>query len=170
MGVVEPWVDGEEVVVDAAGYDVVEFLLSANPGEPMAPLASVASGGELSRVMLALEVVLRKDAEPRTLVFDEVDAGIGGAVAEAVGRKLKSLAHRHQVICVTHLAQVAAFADSQVVVEKREVGNRTVATATPVEGDARVVELSRMLAGVEGSVPFDAHAHVAVASPQAEPS
>jgi DNA repair protein RecN (Recombination protein N) len=141
------WVDGEEVAVDAAGYDVVEFLLSANPGEPMAPLASVASGGELSRVMLALEVVLRKDAEPRTLVFDEVDAGIGGAVAEAVGRKLKALARRHQVICVTHLPQIASHADRHVLVRKRAARGRTEVEVELLDDRGKVQELARMLAG-----------------------
>ena len=141
------WVDGEEVVVDAAGYDVVEFLLSANPGEPLAPLASVASGGELSRVMLALEVVLRKEAEPRSLVFDEVDAGIGGAVAEAVGRKLSALARHHQVVCVTHLPQIASHADRHIVVRKRADRGRTEVEVAPLDDRGKVEELARMLAG-----------------------
>jgi len=141
------WVDGEEVVVDAAGYDVVEFLLSANPGEPLAPLASVASGGELSRVMLALEVVLRKDAEPRTLMFDEVDAGIGGAVAEAVGRKLGALARHHQVVCVTHLPQIASQADRHVLVSKHAARGRTEVTVEQLDDRGKVQELARMLAG-----------------------
>jgi DNA repair protein RecN (Recombination protein N) len=141
------WVEGEEVAVDAAGYDVVEFLLSANQGEALAPLASVASGGELSRVMLALEVVLRREAEPRTLVFDEVDAGIGGAVAEAVGRRLRSLAKSHQVICVTHLPQIASQADRHVCVSKRPVGGRTEVVLEVLDGEGQVRELARMLAG-----------------------
>ena len=141
------WVEGEEVVVDAAGYDVVEFLLSANPGEPLAPLASVASGGELSRVMLALEVILRRDAEPRLLVFDEVDAGIGGAVAEAVGRKLSALSRRHQVICVTHLPQIAAYADRHVLVSKRAARGRAEVEVATLDDQGKVQELARMLAG-----------------------
>jgi len=138
------------------GSDDVTFVLAPNPGEPAKPLARAASGGELSRAMLALRLVL-SDAPP-TLVFDEVDAGIGGEAGTAVGRLLADLASRQQVLCVTHLAQVAAFADSQVVVEKREEGGRTVATATPVDGDARVVELSRMLAGVVESSHARSHA------------
>jgi DNA repair protein RecN (Recombination protein N) len=141
------WVEGEEVAVDAAGYDVVEFLLSANQGEALRPLAGVASGGELSRLMLALEVALRRDAEPRTLVFDEVDAGIGGAVAEAVGRRLRSLARAHQVICVTHLPQIASFADRHLLVAKRAARGRTEVVLEPLDAEGRVRELARMLAG-----------------------
>src|SRR5206468_10277397 len=131
------------------GHDQVTYLLAPNPGETPRPLARAASGGELSRAMLATRVVLSE--APPTLVFDEVDAGIGGEAGIAVGRLLATLGVRHQVLCVTHLAQVAAFADSQVVVEKavvptatnrKRAGERTVATATVVEGEARVAELS----------------------------
>jgi DNA repair protein RecN (Recombination protein N) len=141
------WVDGEEVVVDATGYDVVEFFLSANAGEALRPLSSVASGGELSRLMLALEAVLRGQGEPRTLVFDEVDAGIGGAVAEAVGRKLRELARTHQVICVTHLPQIASCADRHVRVSKRAIAGRTEVAVEVLDGEGQVRELARMLAG-----------------------
>jgi len=141
------WVEGEEITVDATGYDVVEFLLAANPGEPLAPLASVASGGELSRVMLALEGALRRDGEPRVLVFDEVDAGIGGAVAETVGRKLRALARRHQVICVTHLPQIASHADRHVLVSKRAAAGRTEVAVEILDDQGKVRELARMLAG-----------------------
>lgn len=138
------------------GADQVTFLLAANVGEAPRPLARVASGGELARAMLALRLV---GAEaPPTLVFDEVDAGIGGEAGTAVGRLLGVLGRGHQVLCVTHLAQVAAFADRQVVVEKVERGGRTVATARVVEGDARVHELSRMLAGVGESDHARRHA------------
>jgi DNA repair protein RecN (Recombination protein N) len=148
--IVEPNEPGDD------GADDVTFLLGANPGEPARPLARVASGGELSRAMLALRVVL--SAAPPTLVFDEVDAGIGGEAGTAVGRLMADLAPRHQVLCVTHLAQVAAFADAQVVVEKREEGGRTVAITTPVTGEERVTELSRMLAGVGESQHARDHA------------
>ena len=140
-------VGDEEVAVDGTGYDVVEFLLSANPGEPPGPLSEVASGGELSRVMLAFEVVLRRQAEPRALVFDEVDAGIGGAVAEAVGRRLKSLSRHHQVICVTHLPQIASYADRHVRVGKRQVRGRTEVEVGVLDDRGKVEELARMLAG-----------------------
>jgi DNA repair protein RecN (Recombination protein N) len=153
------------------GADRVTFLLAANPGEPARPLARAASGGELSRAMLAARVVL-SDAPP-TLVFDEVDAGIGGEAGTAVGRLMAQLAQstgtgdpvsgsdstlNRQVFCVTHLAQVAAFADCQVVVEKSEGAGRTVASATPVNGDDRVRELSRMLAGLGESTHARRHA------------
>jgi DNA repair protein RecN (Recombination protein N) len=143
------------------GADRVVFLLAPNPGESPKPLARAASGGELSRAMLAARVVLT--GAPPTLVFDEVDAGIGGEAGIAVGRLLATLGARHQVLCVTHLAQVAAFADTQVVVEKAVVGNgstseRTVASATPVDGEDRVAELSRMLAGVGESSHARRHA------------
>jgi DNA repair protein RecN (Recombination protein N) len=150
-----------EVVVEPTeptddGADRVTFLMSANPGEPPRPLARVASGGELSRAMLAARVVLSE--APPTLVFDEVDAGIGGEAGAAVGRLLADLAGTHQVLVVTHLAQVAAFADAQVVVEKREQGKRTVASAQTVAGEERVRELSRMLAGVGESSHARSHA------------
>ena len=137
----------DDVAVDGTGYDVVEFLLAANPGEPPGPLSEVASGGELSRVMLAFEVVLRREAEPRSLVFDEVDAGIGGAVAEAVGRRLKSLSRHHQVICVTHLPQIASYADRHVRVGKRQARGRTEVEVDVLDDDGKVEELARMLAG-----------------------
>ena len=137
----------DDVAVDGTGYDVVEFLLAANPGEPPGPLSEVASGGELSRVMLAFEVVLRREAEPRSLVFDEVDAGIGGAVAEAVGRRLKALSRQHQVICVTHLPQIASYADRHVRVGKRQARGRTEVEVDVLDDDGKVEELARMLAG-----------------------
>jgi DNA repair protein RecN (Recombination protein N) len=147
------------------GHDQVTYLLAANPGERARPLARAASGGELSRAMLAARVVLSE--APPTLVFDEVDAGIGGEAGAAVGRLLQALGQRHQVLCVTHLAQVAAFAGTQVVVEKAvertrvgqgERRERTVARASVVDGDERVAELSRMLAGVGDSSHARRHA------------
>jgi DNA repair protein RecN (Recombination protein N) len=147
-----------------AGEDVT-FLLAANPGEPLLPLAKVASGGELARAMLALRLILlaRGDkggelAGPGTLVFDEVDAGVGGEAAVAVGRALAELGRQYQVVVVTHLAQVAAFADAQVVVSKVERDGRTVARAEAVTGRPRVVELSRMLSGQPDSATARLHA------------
>jgi DNA repair protein RecN (Recombination protein N) len=136
--------------------DEVTFLLGANPGEPALPLAKVASGGELSRAMLATRLVLSE--APPTLVFDEVDAGVGGEAALAVGRALASLSSHHQVLVVTHLPQVAAFADHQVAVRKRERGGRTVAEVVPLDGAGRVVELSRMLSGLPESASGRHHA------------
>jgi DNA repair protein RecN (Recombination protein N) len=138
------------------GADEVTFLLAPNPGESARPLARAASGGELARAMLALRVVC--SAAPPTLVFDEVDAGIGGEAGTAVGRALATLGGQHQVLCVTHLPQVAAFADAQIAVSKSEMGRRTVAAAELVLDDARVGEVSRMLAGVGESSHARRHA------------
>ncbi len=129
------------------GLERVEFLLSPNPGEELRPLARIASGGELSRLMLALKSVAGHDASGLTFVFDEVDAGIGGRVAEVVGRKLKAIAARQQVLCVTHLAQIAAFADQHLVVRKRIEAGRTVTLVEPLSEQGRVEELARMLGG-----------------------
>jgi DNA repair protein RecN (Recombination protein N) len=147
---------------ELAGDDVT-FLLAANPGEPLLPLAKVASGGELARAMLALRLVLLRapgddETGPMTLVFDEVDAGIGGEASLAVGRALADLAGRYQVLVVTHLAQVAAFADAQVAVSKAERDGRNITVARPVTGQARVVELSRMLSGQPDSRTARLHA------------
>lgn len=125
--------------------DEVQFLLAANPGGPPLPLTRVASGGELARSMLALRMVLTE--APDTLLFDEVDAGIGGAAAVAIGKRLAELGARHQVLVVTHLAQVAARADAHVVVRKVVAGGTTTASAHLVDGDARVDEVARMLSG-----------------------
>lgn len=129
------------------GPDRIEFLYSPAPGQPARPLARIASGGELSRVMLALKCVLGSADQVETLVFDEVDAGIGGATATRVGERLRELARAHQVIVVTHLAQVAAFADMHVVVRKVLDEDSAATTVAPVEGDDRVAEIARMLSG-----------------------
>ena len=131
----------------ASGIDRPELLISANPGEDPWPLEKIASGGELSRVMLALRTVLAVDRRKKVLVFDEVDAGIGGKAAETVGQKLKDLSSRYQVLCVTHLAQIAAFADHQYRIEKLVLDGRTVTRVEPLTGEARVEELVRMMSG-----------------------
>jgi len=157
--------EGARVEIEAAGAppaDDVEIRLGANPGEVPLPLAKAASGGELARAMLALRLVLT--AGPPTLVFDEVDAGIGGAAALAVGRALAALGESHQVLVVTHLPQVAAFADAQVAVSKEEVAGRTLARAAPLDAPARVVELSRMLSGQPESEAARGHAEELLAT------
>ena len=152
-----------EVSVEGDGpADDVSILFAANAGEPRLPLTKVASGGELARTMLAARLVL-SDA-PATLVFDEVDAGIGGSAAVAVGRSLAALAARHQVLVVTHLPQVAAFADVQIAVDKVERGGRTVARAALLDDAGRVIELSRMLSGQPGSSTARDHAEELLAS------
>jgi DNA repair protein RecN (Recombination protein N) len=129
------------------GFDNVELLLSPNPGEELRPLARIASGGELSRILLALKSVASVAAEGQTLVFDEVDAGIGGGVAEIVGRKLRAIAARNQVLCVTHLPQIAALADRHFVVRKHVDRGRTLAEVSELGAAERVEEVARMLGG-----------------------
>jgi DNA repair protein RecN (Recombination protein N) len=131
----------------AAGADRVEFLVSPNVGEEPRALEKVASGGEISRIALALKTCLAQRKDGRTLVFDEVDAGVGGSAAEGVGRRLKRLAEASQVLCVTHLAQIASFADHHYRVEKYEVKGRTVAAVEELNAGARVQEVARMLSG-----------------------
>ncbi|MGB5133324.1 MAG: hypothetical protein WBO00_11940, partial [Steroidobacteraceae bacterium] len=131
------------------GADRVEFLVSANPGQPVKPVAKIASGGELSRISLAVQVAAAHRHGGTCMIFDEVDAGIGGGVAEIVGRKLRDLAGRGQVLCVTHLAQVASQAHHQLRVSKLTDGRSSRTTVTSLGPDERIEELARMLGGVE---------------------
>ena len=140
----------------AQGWDTVEYRITTNPGEPVKSLVEIASGGELSRVMLALKVAVeesasksRKKTTPRTLVFDEIDIGIGGRAAEAVGHKLKALGRAQQVLCVTHLPQIAAFADQHLAVEKREKDGCTTTRIRVLDDRARTHEVARMLSGAK---------------------
>ncbi len=130
------------------GVDRVNFLLSPNPGEALKPLVKIASGGELSRIVLALKVVLSKSNSLETLIFDEVDAGIGGATSEKVGNKLKQLSQKHQVICITHLAQIAKYASNQFRISKKVIKDRTFTTIVALDTpDLRVEEIARMIGG-----------------------
>ncbi|MCU0572798.1 MAG: DNA repair protein RecN [Syntrophobacteraceae bacterium] len=142
----------------ASGIDRVEFLLSANPGEELKPLARVASGGELSRILLALKSLLGRQGEAETLVFDEVDAGIGGRIAELVGLQLKRLASRQQVICITHLPQIACYGEHHYRVAKETLDEETYTRIRLLEREERVDELSRMLGGIAISDTTRAHA------------
>jgi DNA repair protein RecN (Recombination protein N) len=142
--------DGDAVAFDASGADQVVYRLAPNPGEPARALARIASGGELSRVALAIKQVLAEADETPVLVFDEIDTGIGGRSADPVGRSLWSLARRHQVLCVTHLPQIAAHADAHYRISKRERGGRTVTEIERLDREGRIVELSQMLAGDSG--------------------
>jgi DNA repair protein RecN (Recombination protein N) len=148
---VEPLEEGgvlfDAVRLDAAGADRVEFLLSPNVGEHPRPLVRIASGGELSRVMLAIKRVLSRHFPVPTLVFDEVDAGVGGAQAERLGRKLQEVAAEHQVLCITHLPQIAALADRHYVVRKGVSEGRTHTTIDLLDEPGRIEELARMLGG-----------------------
>ncbi len=133
--------------MEATGIDRVEFLIAPNVGEELRPLAHIASGGELSRIVLALKSMLATKDAVETLIFDEVDAGIGGGVAEMVGKKLESLARFHQVICITHIPQIACFGRNHFRIEKGVRGGRTRTTIMSLEGEARIQELARMLGG-----------------------
>jgi DNA repair protein RecN (Recombination protein N) len=150
----------QEANWSANGIDQVVYMIATNPGEPMRQLEHIASGGELSRVMLALKVSVgaetvpatknrRERHTPRTMVFDEIDTGIGGRAAEAVGKKLKELARANQVLCVTHLPQIATFADHHYVIEKKERNGRTRASIRPIVGEERTEEIARMLSGAK---------------------
>jgi len=139
--------EGEGRPLSTTGWDDVEFYLAANPGEELRPLARVASGGELSRIMLALKTLTAAEERSASLIFDEVDAGVGGAVAEVIGRKLRQLGVRRQVLSVTHLPVIAAFADHHIGVTKHQQNGRTVSSARPLSSTERVAELARMLGG-----------------------
>ena len=146
----------------SSGWDLVEYRIATNPGEPLKPLDQIASGGEMSRVMLALKVSVeegqakpnsakpkQKTPTPRTLVFDEIDIGIGGRAAEAVGQKLKSLSRGQQILCVTHLPQIAAFADQHFLIDKRESDGRTKTKISLLDDRARTHEIARMVSGAK---------------------
>ena len=133
--------------VTETGLDKVRFMIAPNVGEAIKPLASIASGGELSRVVLALKAILAHNDAVETLVFDEVDAGIGGGAAEVVGQKLANLARHHQVLCITHLPQIAKYGDHHFRIDKRVAKGRTHTTITPLSPDDRVKEIARMLGG-----------------------
>ncbi|WP_263352092.1 DNA repair protein RecN [Acidicapsa acidisoli] len=156
----------------AHGWDAVEYQIATNPGEPLKPLDEIASGGEMSRVMLALKVSVEEGAgkprqrnvAPRTLVFDEIDIGIGGRAAEAVGQKLKMLSRAQQVLCVTHLPQIAAFADQHFLIEKREDHGRTKVQVRLLDERKRVEEVARMLSGAVVTEASQQHASQMIAA------
>ncbi len=140
------------------GIDVIEFYLSANKGEEPKPLNKVASGGELSRIILALKNVLSRTGSVSSIIFDEVDNGIGGAVAEIVGRKLKEVSTNHQVVCITHLPQIACFGDKHMYVSKKVVKGRTVTSLEELDNEQKIEEISRMLGGVNVTQKTKEHA------------
>jgi DNA repair protein RecN (Recombination protein N) len=145
--------EGEAVAFDASGYDRVVFLVAPNPGEGLKPLAKIASGGETSRLMLAIKHVLARADQIPTLIFDEIDQGIGGRVGAVVGQKLWTLGQTHQVMCVTHLPQLAAYGDQHLQVQKVQRDGRTVTIVQQMKGRARTIELAQMLGEVsEGTL------------------
>ena len=139
--------DGELYKYNGNGVDVVEFLASTNPGEPLKSLDKIASTGEISRFMLAMKSALAEADNIPVLIFDEIDIGVGGRSGEVIGMKLWKLSRNHQVICVTHLPQIAAFADVQFNVSKESSGERTVSTIKPLDGESRLQELAVMIGG-----------------------
>ena len=140
------------------GMDDIEFLISANPGSPLASLSKIASGGELSRVMLALKTIFAQSDKVPTLIFDEIDTGIGGEVAVAVGEHMKNLAKNRQILCITHLASIAVFADNQIRIQKSVESGVMKTRAAPVLGEERVAEIARMLSGDQESAESLDHA------------
>jgi DNA repair protein RecN (Recombination protein N) len=152
-------VEVDDLIIGPRGAEEVEFLISPNIGEEPRPLSKIASGGELSRIMLAIKKILTKGAVDQTLIFDEVDSGIGGQTAEVVGLKLRDLARYHQILCVTHLPQIAAFGQTHYQVSKREDQGRTMTSVERLQGDMVVDEIARMLGGTGESPVSRTHAH-----------
>ena len=150
---------GDEAALGPHGLDAVEFLISPNPGEAVKPLHKIASGGELSRVMLAIRTILADADRTPTVIFDEVDAGIGGSMGEVVGRKLSAASSRHQVLCVTHLPQIACFGDHHLLVQKRSLADRTETTVRVLAPEERPREVARMLGGPSRSATALDHAN-----------
>jgi DNA repair protein RecN (Recombination protein N) len=148
----------EDLPLSLKGVDRVEFLISPNIGEEVKPLAKIASGGELSRIMLAMKRILARVGGRQVLIFDEVDSGIGGAIAEVVGKKLKELSRHHQVICVTHLPQIACFADQHHSVRKEVRAGRTITRVDRLEKESIIDEIARMLGGMKVTEKTRAHA------------
>ena len=149
---------------ETSGQDRVEFMLAAFDGANLRPISKAASGGELSRIMLALELVLSKDKTLPTMIFDEVDAGVGGQTAVELGRRLARVAQGTQVLVITHLAQVAAFSTNQIRVLKNTQGSITHSSVLPLQGEERVRELARMLSGAPDSDVAIAHARELLAA------
>jgi len=155
---------GDEAALGPHGLDAIEFLISPNPGEAVKPLHKIASGGELSRVMLAIRTILADADRTPTVIFDEVDAGIGGGMGEVVGRKLSAVSRRHQVLCVTHLPQIACFGDQHLLVQKRSLADRTETTVRALSAEERPREVARMLGGPSRSGTALDHANELLAA------
>jgi len=154
-----PFPDGENYAFTGEGADAVEFIASTNPGEPLKPLTKIASTGEISRFTLALKGALCEADRVPVLIFDEIDIGVGGRSGEVIGKKLWALARNHQVICVTHLPQIAAFADAHYGIHKEAVGERTLSMLETLEGESRIKELAAMLGGRQYSETSLDNAH-----------
>jgi len=143
----EPFLAAENSLITETGIDQARFLIAPNVGEKLKPLAQIASGGELSRMILAIKAILAESESVETIIFDEVDSGVGGDVAEVVGKKLHLLAHHHQIICITHLPQIARFGDHHFKISKDVENGRTITSISPVNNEERVKEMARMMGG-----------------------
>lgn len=152
-----PLPDGQKVAFDASGYEMVEFMVAPNPGEGLKPLVKIASGGETARLMLALKNVLAQADHTPTLIFDEIDQGIGGRVGAIVGQKLWNLARQHQVLCITHLAQLAGYGELHYKVQKNIQGGRTITVVDSLTGQDRLMELAQMLGEISEGTLRSAH-------------
>ena len=140
--------EGGSVKFSSDGCDSVEFMISANPGEGLKPLAKIASGGEMSRIMLAIKSVLSDSDKVETMIFDEIDTGVSGRAAQKIAEKMGMLAKKRQILCITHLPQIAAMADCHYVIEKSSDGGSTKTTVRRIEGEERIRELARIIGGV----------------------
>lgn len=149
IGKVAPLIDGEKIPFGEDGIDMIEFYLSTNPGEPLKPLAKVASGGEISRIMLAIKSIFSNQEGITSVIFDEVDTGVSGRVAQAIAEKIHGISIGSQVLCITHLPQVAAMADTHLYITKQEDNNRVKTSVTPLTRNEKVNEIARMISGVE---------------------
>jgi len=155
----------ESQPVTSKGADRVEFLLSPNPGEPLRPLAKIASGGEMSRIMLAMKSVLARTGAIPTMIFDEIDVGVGGRTAQTIGDKLEALAREAQIMCITHLPQIASRAGSHFFIEKQVHEGRTTVSVAPLDSEGRIEEIARMLGGSRRSEAVVQHAREMLAAP-----
>ncbi|WP_100373424.1 DNA repair protein RecN [Bacillus sp. FJAT-45037] len=154
-----PVIDGKSVSFGPEGMDQVEFFISTNPGEPMKPLSKTASGGEISRIMLALKSIFQSHQQITSVIFDEVDTGVSGRVAQAIAERIHSIAHDSQVLCITHLPQVAAMADIHLYISKHEQQDRVRTSVTPLSLEHKIDELARMISGVEVTELTKQHAN-----------
>ena len=148
----------EPQAVTSKGADKIEFLLSPNPGEPLRPLAKIASGGEMSRIMLAMKSVLAKSGTIPTMIFDEIDVGVGGRTAQTIGDKLEALAKDAQILCITHLPQIASRVATHFFIEKHVSDGRTSVSVEPLDSEGRIDEIARMLGGSRRSEAVVQHA------------
>jgi DNA repair protein RecN (Recombination protein N) len=145
---VEKTASSGKTMLSSLGMDDVEFMIATNPGEELAPMSKIASGGELSRIMLAMKSAMSDKNGAQTVIFDEIDTGVSGSTSQKIGIKLKSIASNTQTICVTHSPQIASLADSHFFIKKKEIDNRAQAQVTLLDEEARIAEIARIIGGI----------------------